>query len=124
MFLCGRPFINRTMKIIDLPNPERINRIPDRIVELFSEKEYSEHGFKIKKVELRLFVEKIDVKLGPYSLITSFMDTDKGSIEMLYEEGYHGENSLDRSKDFLVSSLGMSGVILRSAIALESALNS
>ena len=118
------PIINRAMKIIDLPNPERINRMPDRIVELFSKKEYSEHGFKVKKIELRLFIEKIDVKLGPYSLITSFMDTDKGSIEMLYEEGYHGENSLERSKDFLVSSLGISGVILRSTIALESALNS
>lgn len=116
--------INRTMKIIDLPNPERINRLPDSSVILFSEKEYSEHGFKVKKVELRLFIEKTDVKLGPYSLITSFMDTDKGSIEMLYEEGYHGENSLERSKDFLVSSLGISGVILRSTIALESALNS
>ena len=110
------------MKIIDLPNPERINRLPDKSTILFSEKNYSEHGFKIKKVELRLFIEKIDEKLGPYSLITSFVDTDKGSIEMIYEEGYHGMNSLERSKDFLISSLGISGLILRSLIALESAL--
>ena len=112
------------MKIIDLPTPERVNRLPDKSTILFSEKNYSEHGFKIKKVELRLFIEKTDETLGPYSLITCFIDTDKGSIEMLYEEGYHGENSLERSKDFLVSSLGISGVILRSTIALESALNS
>ena len=111
------------MKIIDLPNPERINRLPDSSLVLFSEKEYSEHGFKIKKIELRLFIEKTDEKLGPYSLITSFMDTDKGAIEMLYEEGYHGKNSLERSRDFLVSSLGISGLILRSVIALESALD-
>ena len=110
------------MNIIDLPNPERINRLPDKSTILFSEKNYSEHGFKIKKVELRLFIEKIDEKLGPYSLITSFVDTDKGSIEMIYEEGYHGMNSLERSKDFLISSLGISGLILRSLIALESAL--
>ena len=110
------------MKIIDLLNPERINRLPDKSTILFSEKNYSEHGFKIKKVELRLFIEKIDEKLGPYSLITSFVDTDKGSIEMIYEEGYHGMNSLERSKDFLISSLGISGLILRSLIALESAL--
>ena len=110
------------MKIIDLPNPERINRLPDKSTILFSEKNYSEHGFKIKKVELRLFIEKIDEKLGPYSFITSFVDTDKGSIEMIYEEGYHGMNSLERSKDFLISSLGISGLILRSLIALESAL--
>ena len=111
------------MKIIDLPNPERINRLPDDTIVVFSEKEYSEYGFKIKKIELRLFIEKTDENLGPYSLITSFMDTDKGSIEMLYEEGYPGENSLERSRDFLVSSLGISGLILRSVIALESALD-
>jgi hypothetical protein len=110
------------MKIIDLPNPERINRVPDRSIILFSEKNYSEHGFKIKKVELRLFIEKIDEKLGSYSLITSFVDTDKGSIEMIYEEGYHGMNALERSKDFLLSSLGISGLIMRSLIALESAI--
>ncbi len=110
------------MKIIDLPNPERINRVPDRSIILFSEKNYSELGFKIKKVELRLFIEKIDEKLGSYSLITSFVDTDKGSIEMIYEEGYHGMNALERSKDFLLSSLGISGLIMRSLIALESAI--
>jgi len=110
------------MKIIDLPNPERINRVPDRSIILFSEKNYSELGFKIKKVELRLFIEKIDEKLGSYSLITSFVDTDKGSIEMIYEEGYHGMNALERSKDFLSSSLGISGLIMRSLIALESAI--
>ena len=110
------------MKIIDLPNPERINRVPDRSIILFSEKNYSELGFKIKKVELRLFIEKIDEKLGSYSLITSFVDTDKGSIEMIYEEGYHGMNALERSKDFLLSNLGVSGLIMRSLIALESAM--
>jgi len=111
------------MKIIDLPNPERVNRLPDKSTVLFSEKNYSEHGFEIKKVELRLFIEKIDEKLGPYSLITSLIDTDKGTIEMVYEEGYNGTKSLERSKDFLVSNLGISGLILRSVIALESALN-
>ena len=66
-------------------------------------------------------IEKIDEKLGQYSLITSLVDTDKGSIEMVYLEGYHGENPLESSKDFLVSTLGISGLILRSIIALESA---
>ncbi|HSG74385.1 MAG TPA: hypothetical protein VLA01_04225 [Nitrosopumilaceae archaeon] len=111
------------MKVIDIPNPERINRLPDRSTILFSEKNYSEHGIEIKKLELRLFIEKTDENLGPYSLITSFMDTDKGSIEMIYEEGYQGMNSLERSKEFLISNLGISGLILRSVIALESALN-
>ena len=110
------------MKVVDISDPNRVNRKPDNSVILFSEKDFSEHGFKIKKVELRLFIEKTDEKLGPYSLITSFVETDKGSIEMIYEEGYKGKNSLENAKDFLLSNLGISGLILRSVISLDSAL--
>ncbi len=115
------PIICNKMKIIDISDPKRINRLPDSSLTIFSGENFSENGFTIKKVELRLFIEKTDEKLGPYSLITSLVDTDKGSIEMVYLEGYHGENSLESSKDFLVSTLGISGLILRSIIALESA---
>jgi len=115
------PVICNKMKIIDISDPKRINRLPDSSLTIFSEENFSEHGYIIKKVELRLFIEKTDEKLGPYSLITSLVDTDKGSIEMVYLEGYHGENPLESSKDFLVSTLGISGLILRSIIALESA---
>ncbi len=115
------PIICNKMKIIDISDPKRINRLPDSSLTIFSGKNFSENGFTIKKVELRLFIEKTDEKLGPYSLITSVVDTDKGSIEMVYLEGYHGENPLESSKDFLVSTLGISGLILRSIIALESA---
>ena len=115
------PVICNKMKIIDISDPKRINRIPDKSLTIFSGEDFSEHGYKIKKVELRLFIEKTDEKLGQYSLITSLVDTDKGSIEMIYLEGYHGENPLESSKDFLVSTLGISGLILRSIIALESA---
>jgi hypothetical protein len=115
------PIICNKMKIIDISDPKRINRLPDSSLTIFSGENFSENGFTIKKVELRLFIEKTDEKLGPYSLITSLVDTDKGSIEMVYLEGYHGENPLESSKDFLVSTLGISGLILRSIIALESA---
>ena len=97
-------------------------RIPDKSIVLFSEQNYSDHGFRIEKVELRLFVEKNDERFGPYSLITSLVDTDKGSIEMIYDEGYCGVNPLESAKELLVKNLGMSGLILRSIIALESAL--
>lgn len=115
------PIICNKMKIIDISDPKRINRLPDSSLTIFSGENFSENGFTIKKVELRLFIEKTDEKLGPYSLITSVVDTDKGTIEMVYLEGYHGENPLESSKDFLVSTLGISGLILRSIIALESA---
>ena len=30
-------------------------------------------------------------KLGVFSLITSFVETDVGSVEMIYDEGFRGE---------------------------------
>ena len=107
------------MKIIDLHEPERVNRKPDQVEILFSSGDYQEQGILIKHVELRLYVEKIDESLGPFSLITSFVETDKGTVEMIYDEGYRGEDSLNRAVQFLVSNLGLSALILRSVISLK-----
>jgi len=107
------------MNIIDLHNPQRINRTPDKIEVLFSSGNFIEQGFSVNKVELRLYLEKFDAKLGPYSLITSFVETDHGSVEMIYDEGYRGEDSLHRTAQFLTSNLGISGLILRSIITLR-----
>ena len=68
------------------------------------------------------YVEKTDEKLGPYSLITSEITTNKGTIEMIYDEGFRGSDSLIRAVDFLTSNLGISGLILRSVIALKERL--
>ena len=107
------------MKIIDVAKPERIQRPPDKSISLFSSANYAEHGFVIKNVQLRLYVEKTDEKMGPYSLITTLVETDKGSIEMTYDEGFRGKDSLERAAEFLISNLGISGLILRSLIALK-----
>ena len=107
------------MNIIDLHNPQRINRKPDSVEVLFSSGNFVYQRFFVHKVELRLYLEKIDKKLGSYSLITSFVETDKGSVEMIYDEGFRGEDSLNRTVQFLISNLGMSGLILRSIITLR-----
>ena len=107
------------MKIIDIHNPERVNRKPDQIEILFSSGDFEEQGFLINHVELRLYIEKNDDKLGPFSLITSFVQTNKGSVEMIYDEGYRGEDSLNRTVKFLVSNMGLSALVLRSTIALK-----
>jgi hypothetical protein len=106
------------MKIIDVAKPERVNRLPDRSVKLFSGN-YSEQGFIIKSVELRQYEEKSDQKSDSCSLITSLVETDKGSIEITYYEGEVGKNSLDEARELLVSNLGLSGLILRSIIILK-----
>jgi len=107
------------MNIVDLHDPKRVDRTPDAVEVLFSSGNFIQDDFKISKVELRLYSEQNDEKLGVFSLITSFVETDRGSVEMIYDEGYRGENSLLRASEFLTSNLGISGLILRSVIALQ-----
>ncbi|NND87581.1 MAG: hypothetical protein HKM23_09760 [Nitrosopumilus sp.] len=107
------------MKIIDLHDPQRVSKNPDKTQVLFSSGNFVQEGFTISKVELRLYNERIDDKLGTYCLITSFVETDKGSIEMIYDEGFRGKNPLLRASEFLTSNLGISGLILRSIISLR-----
>ena len=107
------------MTIVDLHDPQRVNRTPDDVKVLLSSGNFPQDGFTISKVELRLYNERTDEKLGVYSLITSFVETDKGSVEMIYDEGFRGEESLLRAAEFLTSTLGISGLILRSIISLR-----
>ena len=107
------------MKYIDIPDSNRVNRSPDKIIQVLSDGISVEKGYKIKNIELRLYTEKNDKKLGPYSLITSFVETDRGSVEMIYDEGFRGNNSLETSSKFLIENLGISGLILRSLIFLD-----
>ena len=110
------------MRIVDLHDPKRVDRTPDDVEVLLSSGNFTQDDFKISKVELRLYSEQTDGKLGVFSLITSFVETDRGSIEMIYDEGFRGQNSLLRATQFLSSNLGISGLILRSVIALEEKL--
>jgi len=107
------------MIIVDLHDPQRVNKTPDGVEVLLSSGNFVQDGFTISKVELRLYNEKTDKKLGVYSLITSFVETDKGSVEMIYDEGFRGEKPLLRAAEFLTSNLGISGLVLRSIISLR-----
>ena len=110
------------MKIIDLHDPQRVNRKPDGIEILLKSGSLDYEGFSINAVEMRHYIEKKDDKLGYYSLITSYVETDKGSVEMVYDEGFRGDDHLSRTVKFLVSTLGISGLILRSVITLREQL--
>ena len=107
------------MTIVDLHDPQRVNRTPDSVEVLFSSGNFVQDEFVISKVELRLYTERTDEKLGDYSLITSFVETDKGSVEMIYDEGFRGVKPLLRATKFLTSNLGVSGLVLRSIISLR-----
>ena len=107
------------MNIIDLHEPLRVDKIPDEVEVLLSSGNFTQDNFVISKVELRLYTERTDEKLGVFSLITSFVETNRGSVEMIYDEGFRGENPLLRASEFLTSNLGISGLVLRSIIALR-----
>ena len=107
------------MRYIDISNPERVGRAPDKIIQLLSNGSITEKGYEIQSIQLRLYIEKNDKKLGQYSLITSLVETDKGSVEMIYDQGYRGNNALETSSKFLTENLGISGLILRSLIFLD-----
>jgi len=107
------------MKYIDILDSNRVDRSPNKIIQVLSGGTSIERGYKIKNIELRLYTEKNDKKLGPYSLITSLVETDKGSVEMIYDEGFRGINALETSSKFLTENLGISSLILRSLIFLD-----
>ena len=107
------------MRYIDISNPKRVDRNPDKIIEVLSNDSITESGYVIKNIQLRLYIEKYDKKLGQYSLITSLTETDKGSVEMIYDEGYRGNDALETSSKFLTENLGISSLILRSLIFLD-----
>ena len=107
------------MNIIDLHDPLRVDKIPDEVEVLLSSGNFTQDNFVISKVELRLYTERTDEKLGNFSLITSFVETNQGSVEMIYDEGFRGENPLLRASEFLTSNLGISGLVLRSIIILR-----
>ena len=110
-------------KIIEVSDPERIDRVPDKTIVLMSGGKFLEQGHIVKNISLNLYIQKKDVTLGPYSLITVFVETDKGIIEMTYDEGWRGINALEEAAAFLSSHLGISGLILRSVIQLDQSNN-
>ena len=78
------------MKYVDISNPKRIDRIPDKISQILSDGTTTEKGYKIKNIQLRLYTEKNDKKLGPYSLITSLVETDKGPLKWFMMKDFVG----------------------------------
>ena len=110
------------MKFVDIPDSERIERQPDNRSMIFSDGTILQDGVTIKQIELLHYKLQIDKILGEYSIITALIDTDHGMIEILYDEGYRGDNALNESATMLIQNLGLSGLIIRSLISLKNKL--
>ena len=118
-YLSRNNYLNNDMDIIDLHDPSRVNRSPDDVKILLDKGNFVQDEFTISQIELRFYQEKIDEKLGPYSLITSFVKTNRGTIEMIYDEGFLGSDALSRAFGFLTTNLGLSALVLRSVISIR-----
>ena len=110
------------MKFVDVPDSKRIEREPDSRNVIFSDGKITQDGVEIKQIELLRYKIKTDENLGEYSVITALVDTDQGQIEILYDEGYRGDDALNESANMLIQNLGLSGLILRSLISLKNKL--
>lgn len=97
--------------IVDVPDASRIGEGPDEVRTILNTR-IMDRGFEIRRVELRMY------RTGGDVITTTAVYTDKGDIEMLYSEGRQG-GSIDDIARFITSNLGVSGIILRSVIALE-----
>ena len=110
------------MKFVDVPDEKRIQREPNNHVMILSNGKIKQDDVLINQIKLLQYKTKIDQNLGEYSIITALVDTDQGQIEILYDEGYRGDNALNDSATMLVQNLGLSGLILRSLISLKNEL--
>ena len=110
------------MKFVDIPDSHRIEREPDSRNLIFADGKIKQEGVEIKQIELLEYKIKIDKKLGTYSIITALVETDHDQIEILYDEGYRGDDALNESATLLIQNLGLSGLILRSLISLKDKL--
>ena len=110
------------MKFVDVPDSKRIEKEPDNRNVIFSDGKITQDGVEIKQIELLRYKIKTDENLGEYSVITALVDTDQGQIEILYDEGYRGDDALNESTTMLIQNLGLSGLILRSLISLKNKL--
>jgi len=112
------------MKIIDIPDSKIIKSNPDQKIILLSNGNVIQNGFKIIKLELRLYFNTITQKPAKKFHHTAYLETENHSIEAIYDEGDLGINELEKSVKLLTNNLGLSGLILRLIISLENILAS
>ena len=98
------------MKFVDIPEPNRIERDPDDRRIILTDGKIEQSDVVINQIELLLYKIKIDPNLGEYSIITALIDTDCGQIEILYDEGYRGNDALNESANMLIQNLGLKAV--------------
>ncbi|HET7149372.1 MAG TPA: hypothetical protein VFI73_12855 [Candidatus Nitrosopolaris sp.] len=110
------------IKKIDISD-NRTDKEPEAIISLLENGRSENQGFIVQRIELRQYIESSDPYLGIYSLITVLIKTDKGIVEMKYDEGYRGTEALKSAADFLSNYVGYASLICRTLIELQDYLS-
>ena len=106
------------MRVSDIDS-SRISRPADKSHVLLSDGSQKNQGFVIRKIEMRQYIERRDDNLGDYSLLTVIVETDKGTAEMKYDEGFKGPDALESAVKMLTQYLGLGSLINRALIELQ-----
>jgi hypothetical protein len=106
------------MKSSDI-DQDRISRPADRSRVLLEKGSQKNQGFVIQKIEMRQYVERKDDRLGDYSLLTVVVETDRGDVEMKYDEGFRGPDALESAVTMLTQYVGLASLINRALIELQ-----
>ena len=98
--------------------PGRVARPPDKSKVLMAGSMQNQ-GYLISRIELRQYIERHDDRLGDYSLLTALVETDKGTVEMKYDEGFRGQDALESAAVMLTQYVGLASLINRALIELQ-----
>ena len=108
-----------TKKIRDIDVSRITKQIPDKSLTLLNDGKNESQGFIIEHIELRQYIENVDPSLGNYSLLTVLIKTDKGEVEMKYDEGFRGINAIESAAMMLTQYAGLAALINRALIELQ-----
>jgi len=94
---------------------------PDAVLPILASGSITQDEFTISRIEMRLYTDekKRDPVRGPYSVITTYVRTDRGSIEMVYDKGFRGPDPLESAARLVSESLGPAALVQRSVISLR-----
>jgi enterochelin esterase-like enzyme len=110
--------MNNKIVTLDLESTKLLQKPPDKSKIILSNIMY-DRIYLIKKLQLSIYTTNNHEILGSYSILVIFIETNKGTVIMKYDEGYRGKDAFDNAVEMLTQYNGLSSVINRALIELE-----
>jgi hypothetical protein len=97
----------------------RISGAPINKAVLFEGVSLSVDNVMIDRVELRQYLESLDQEKGIYSLITVYLKSNRGEMELKFDEGFRGKNPLPEIYLILTKYVGLESLLNRLVLAFN-----